>query len=311
MPGGETFAVPGTIYSKVGLGGEVLSNYVLEPGSHVDGDSTATWGTTNIEVRTDPKSGEAAFSGLINSLSVIDGTDSVSLGNLTFEGDQQPSKYGVSVGDISFELSDLEIYAGGNDAGGFDRMSLEASTRLDGDEVNADASISMAMKGLPQFGEMTFDLVFELAGADAEALGRMQASLEHMGTSPDPMMAYAAIQDDLAQLFAAGFDMNFQQFDMTLPQGTISSKMLFSFDKEDPATFAWTSLLLNTEASIDLSIPEALLDMLVQVQPSMGMAIGAGYLVKRGDIYELEARMKQGLLTVNGAPIPIPFGAMR
>lgn len=311
LPDGETFAVPGTIYSKVGLGGELLSNYVLEPGSHVDGDATATWGTTNIEIQTNPKSGEATFSGLVNSLSVIDGAESVSLGNLTFEGEQQLSKYGIAVGDITFELSDLEIYAGGVDAGGFDRMSLEASTRLDGDEVNADASMSMAMKGLPQFGTMTFDMVFELAGADAEALGRMQRSLEGMGASSDPMMAYATVQDDLAQLFAAGFELNFQQFDVTLPQGTVSSKMLFSFDNEDPATFAWTSLLLNTEASIDLSIPEPLVDMLVQMEPNAAMAIGGGYLVKRGDVYELEARMKQGLLTVNGAPIPIPFGAMR
>lgn len=311
LPDGDTFEVPGTIYSKVGLGGELLSNYVLQPGSHADGEATATWGTTNIEIKTNPKSGEASFSGLINSLSVADGTESLSLGNLTFEGDQRPSKYGVAEGDITFELSDLEIYVAGNSAGGFEKMSLEASTRLDGDEVNADASMSMAMTGLPQFGEMTFDLVFELSGADAEALGRMQASLEDMGASPDPMMAYAAVQDDLSQLFAAGFEMNFQQFDMTLPQGTITSKMLFSFDEEDPATFAWTSLLLNTEASIDLSIPEALVDMLVQMEPNAAMAIGGGYLVKRGDVYELEARMKQGLLTVNGAPIPIPFGAMR
>jgi len=41
------------------------------------------------------------------------------------------------------------------------------------------------------------------------------------------------------------------------------------------------------------------------------MAIGGGYLVKSGDAYVLAAEMKKGLLTVNGAPIPIPFGAMR
>jgi hypothetical protein len=41
------------------------------------------------------------------------------------------------------------------------------------------------------------------------------------------------------------------------------------------------------------------------------MAIGAGYLVKRGDVYELDAELKKGLLTVNGAPIPLPLGAFR
>jgi predicted benzoate:H+ symporter BenE len=125
------------------------------------------------------------------------------------------------------------------------------------------------------------------------------------------MATYGAVQDDLMQLFAAGFDLNFRKLDIALPQGTISSKMLFSFAEEDPATFAWTSLLLNTEAAIDLSVPASLVDMLVQSEPNAAMVIGAGYLVKRGEAYEMSAEMKKGLLTVNGAPIPIPFGAMR
>ena len=53
------------------------------------------------------------------------------------------------------------------------------------------------------------------------------------------------------------------------------------------------------------------MDMIVDVQPNAAMAIGGGYLVKRGDAYEMNAQMKKGLLTINGAPIPIPFGAMR
>lgn len=312
LPDGESVDVPGTIYSKVGLGGELLSNYVLSPGSRTEGDTTATWGTTDIEIQTDPKNGEAKFNGVINSVSILNGADSASLGTLSFDGEQRPSKYGISVGDLAMELSEFEV-RGSNamPAGGFDSMSLEASTRLDGDKVNADAKMSMAMKGLPQFGSMSFDLDFELGQADAEALGRMQQALDTLGGSADPMATYSAVQDDLIQLFAAGFDLNFNRLDVVLPQGTISSKMLFSFSEEDPATFAWTSLLLNTEAAVDLSIPASLVDMLVQSEPNAAMAIGAGYLVKRGDVYEMSAEMKKGLLTVNGAPIPIPFGAMR
>ena len=41
---GEVIDIPGTIYSKVGLAGELLSNYILEPGSHSDGDTRASWG---------------------------------------------------------------------------------------------------------------------------------------------------------------------------------------------------------------------------------------------------------------------------
>lgn len=308
---GETFDVPGTIYSEVGLAGELLSNYVLEPGSHSDGDTTAFWGATNIEVKTDSKSGEATFSGTVSSVSVGDGNETVSLGSLNFEGAQKPTRFGIAVGDISVELEDMVVKVGGTEAGGLASMSVDATTALDGDDVNADATMSMAMKDLPQFGEVSFDMVFELAGADAELLGRVQQALEGAGATPDPMATYAAAESDLLALFASGFEMNFEQFNVTLPQGTVTSKMLFSFKEKDPADFAWTSLLMTTEASIDLSIPEALVEMLMQVQPGAAMAIGGGYLEKRGDAYVMNAEMKKGLLTVNGAPIPIPFGAMR
>jgi predicted benzoate:H+ symporter BenE len=121
---------------------------------------------------------------------------------------------------------------------------------------------------------------------------------------------FGPAEQDLMQLFASGFTFNFERFDITLPSGVVSAKMLFEFGEEDPATFDWTTLLLSTAASISLSIPDAIVQMLVQTEPNMAMAIGGGYLVKRGDAYELEAQLRKGLLTVNGAPIPLPLGAI-
>ena len=36
-----------------------------------------------------------------------------------------------------------------------------------------------------------------------------------------------------------------------------------------------------------------------------------GFLVKQGSAYEMNAELKKGLLTVNGAPIPIPMGLIQ
>jgi len=36
-----------------------------------------------------------------------------------------------------------------------------------------------------------------------------------------------------------------------------------------------------------------------------------GYLKKEGDVYVMDADFKKGLLTINGAPIPIPMGAFQ
>ena len=311
LPGGETVDLPGTIYSNLSLGGELQSNYLLEAGSHSEGGTAATWSSTDIDVTTNPVSGEAQFKGTIGPLSVEDGDQTVALGALTFEGRQEPTKFGIAVGNVEFALDDLSVSVGGNMASSVRSMAVKASTDIDGDDINASATMNMALENLPEIGEMSLDMVFGLVGADAAAMGRVQRMLESIGASQDPMAMYSAMEDDLKSLFASGFEMNFDRLNVTLPQGTVTSKMLFSFGEEDPATFDWTSLLLSTEASIDLSIPEPLITMIVQTNPNAAMAIGGGYLVKRGDAYEMQARLKKGLLTVNGAPIPIPLGAVR
>ena len=131
-----------------------------------------------------------------------------------------------------------------------------------------------------------------------------------MEDSADPMARFASVEGDLKAMFASGFEFNVDKLDVSLPQGTMRSRMLFSFGATDPATFAWTSLLLATEASIDLSVPAELIDTYAQGNPQAAMAIGGGYLVRRGDDYVMEAQLKKGLLTVNGAPIPIPLSGM-
>ena len=132
-----------------------------------------------------------------------------------------------------------------------------------------------------------------MAGADAAALGRVQQALESAGDNPDPTSAFGQVERDVKQLFASGFTFNFERLNITLPSGTVAASMLFEFAEEDPATFDWSTLLLSTNASIDLSIPDPVVQMLVQTEPNMAMAIGGGYLVKRGDVYELEARAQE------------------
>jgi uncharacterized protein YdgA (DUF945 family) len=305
-PDGEIVDLPGEIYSKVGLAGELHSNYVLGPGSRTEGDTTASWGSTDIDVKTDPKSGEAAFRGRIGDISIDMASEGVSIGGITFEGEQQPTEFGFSTGDIEFEVNDFVVTAPG--APGQMSMAVKADTRLDGDDVGVAATMNMTMGDLPQLGDMSLDMDLSLDGADAEALGRIQQAADSMGPSgQDPMALYGAIEGDLKQLFASGFELNFNRFDIAVPQGTVTSKMLFSFAESDAASFEWTSLLLNTEASIDISVPEAIMQMAASANPNVGMAIGGGYLVKDGDAYVLKAEMKKGLLTVNGAPIPLPF----
>jgi hypothetical protein len=48
-------------------------------------------------------------------------------------------------------------------------------------------------------------------------------------------------------------------------------------------------------------------DMVLEMSPEAGALVAMGFLQKDGDYYEMRAECAKGLLTVNGAPLPIPL----
>ena len=185
-------------------------------------------------------------------------------------------------------------------------MAASGSSELDDGDLAGHGSVNVAVEGVPGVGSVSYDMEVSMAGLDAAAVSSITSRLEAAAGGPDPTAMSAAIQDEAMALFAAGFEFNVDKLNVTLPQGTIESRMVFSFSEEDPDKFAWTSLLTNTEAQVDLSIPADLLDAFAAGNQQLQFAIAAGYLVRNEDAYDLKAEMKKGLLTINGAPIPIP-----
>ena len=308
---GETIDIPGKIFSKVGLGGELQSSYVLEAGSSAQDGGEASWGPTEIDITTNPSSGDVSFAGNIGTLSFTDGADSLAIDGLVFSGRQSPTKFGIPIGDLKLELDTMSVSSGGAQAGGLKHMSVDGTTTLDDGRLSGRTLLEMESQSIPQFGEFSVVADISLDGADARAVGALQQALEAQGTNPDPGQLFATVEDDLKRLLAAGFEMRLDQFDVTLPMGTVKTKLDISIPEEDAATFEWTSLMIGPEASADISVPEALIDMALQMSPEAGAVVAMGFLQKNGDVYEMQAEYEKGLLTINGAPIPIPFGAIQ
>jgi hypothetical protein len=65
---------------------------------------------------------------------------------------------------------------------------------------------------------------------------------------------------------------------------------------------------MTLDAEADLTASEGFVDHAMAMNPDAGAIIGMGYLRKNGDIYEMRAEYAKGLLTINGAPMPIPMG---
>jgi len=310
MPDGETVELPGKIFSKVALGGELQSQYQLEAGSHEQDDTTASWSDSSIDVTTNPSTGEIDYSGSVGTLKVVDDRSAVTLEGMSFSGTHIPTSYGFAVGDIDFEVDavSMESIAGGG--GGIKGLSIDAMSSVDDGDVNGHAVLKLDSQTIPGFGDVSIAADITLEGADAVALGALQKAVDAAGANADPNMLFASAEEDLKRLLAGGMELRFDQLDVTLPMGTVVTKLDFKVAEEDPDTFDWSSMLLSTEASANVTVPEALVDMAMQMNPQAGAVVGMGFLKKNGDVYEMEAEYKKGLLTINGAPMPIPLGSM-
>lgn len=119
------------------------------------------------------------------------------------------------------------------------------------------------------------------------------------------------LEGDLMQLLARGLSLHLDQLDIDGPFGQITSRINATLAPTDAADYNWAAALLALDASADISLPVALVDMMTQNNPETLAAIGMGFLRKKGDYYVMEAAFKQGLLNINGAPMPIPLTGLQ
>ena len=305
---GETFDIPGTIYSTVGLSGAFDSRYVLEAGSKIVEDGEITWQPSTLNVSASADSGKIRFDGNFGAMTFGDRQQLVSINGATLNGKQALTEYGFNVGDIDVALGPMTVNVSDMEVGGNQGMKLSASSAVDRGLTTADLHMEINGQNIPDFGELSVVADVEFTGIDAAALGALDKRLNEAVDPVSPNQAVIAAETEFKDLVAAGFNVGVERFNFALPMGTIESRLSILVPKTDRASFEWTSLLLSTEAAFYVSIPEALVQQATSMDPQVGAIVGLGYLSKQGDVYVMDAQLKSGLLNINGAPIPIPLG---
>jgi uncharacterized protein YdgA (DUF945 family) len=308
FPDGQTVPVPGAIYSTIGLNGMLKANYILEPDSLVADGSTASWGDTNIELSTDHRAENFVIAGFVESLVVSDQGDTLRLGKTTFSGVQGPGPFGFSVGDFTFDVASVAVEEAGIETYQLGAVAFSGTSGIDGERVNGDFSLRIEALEVPGYGESGFDLAMRFTGVDGAALGRMVKKIEDAGDQADPQALQLLLQGEIEEILAAGLELNIDHFDFDLPQGPVSLKIRFAVEESSADDFDLTSLLMTLDAEADLTASAGFVDHAMAMNPDAGAVIGMGYLRKNGDIYEMHAEYAKGLLTINGAPMPIPMG---
>lgn len=303
---GETIDVPGMIYSEVGLAGELQSNLMLEPGIFSDGEETAQWGNVDVLITTSPSTNIIEFKGDIDELAFVSQYSEVTIGPLRFEGDQQKTRFGPYVGDAAFTIDEITMPSSwGQDSMG--PISFTSTIAIDDGALSGRSTVLLDNLPFGDFGRARINMDISADDLDAEALGNLTRALDDLSDSATDSEIKLAIEDDLKQLLAAGFELHVAQLDVALQPGTVSATLSVEVDDTDPDSFVWTSALLALDATLDLSVPAELMDYAISLDPQAGAAVGMGFLRRNQDVYEMAAAFKDGLLTINGAPVPVPW----
>jgi len=320
LPHGKTVELPGVIHSTVGLLGEIQSNYTLEPGTTEIDDVAAVWGAVDIDVTTNPVSGSVAFAGLIEPLEITGDTDRLQVGAINFSGDQRRSPFGFMVGDVIFTMDSMTFQGGADDAVKFGAMqnaaggaikvgpiSIDSTTSVDGDRVTGRSTLRIDRAHWPWIGDVSIAADISVINFDGAAAGKLRQTLENMPPGGSPEQLYAAAEKDAQDLFAKGLELRIDRLDIELPQGPVTSQFSFVVAASDRDQFSWTAALLALDATADLRVPAELVDLAIMMSPEASAAIAMGFLKKNGEFYETKAVFKKMLLTINGAPLPIPL----
>ncbi|MCZ6895917.1 MAG: DUF945 family protein [Gammaproteobacteria bacterium] len=314
---GELIDIPGKIYSEVGLTGETATRFVLDAGSRQIADKTLEFQGADITVLMNPANRAISVEGTVQPWSLRYKSEgevlsSIEVGSIAIEGNQQISEHGFAVGSIHLEMGSVDIDNGIEPPFGLQSLSLHANTEVDGDRINATSKLVVSGVSSPASGEIGLSMDVVLNRLDAASAYKVAQVLQNAQSSADPQAAladmYPRIAADLQKLLTSGLEVRIDKFDVSLPNGELTTKLRFDLPASDPdAVFSWPALLLALNASADLRLPVELYQMAETMSPDVRMLVAMGILKKHADYYEMRAEYAKGLITVNGAPMPMPL----
>jgi uncharacterized protein YdgA (DUF945 family) len=308
FPAGETVAIPGAVYSNIGVTGEVESVYDLEPGNHAADGSELRWGQGSIVVASSPIDGRFAVHAELDPVTAGSPGMTLRLGALMIDVVQTPSRFGFPVGSTALGIESLR-FDSPSASTTVGPLALDASSGVQGERISASATLSVANTPLGPFGTGSVGAELRLTGADGTALARLQRGLDTVLAVPDPVIAEATLEADVRRLLAAGIELHIDRLAIELPDGTISARSTVTVDESDET--AWAALVLALDAMLEVTLPAAVFDGLAALRPEIRTLAALGYLERRADDYRVEVTLSDGRLLINGAPMQLPLDAFR
>ena len=303
---GSIEPLPITIYTSIGLTGALESLLIIEASGLDTADERIDWGGSEFLISSRPAEQSFTLSGAFTSLAVKTETETAIVGEIEVDLALAATPYGYMVGAVHVALDSISVI-GAEQTMTAGPLVIDSDSSLHGDRISGDLALSFENTPMVLGGTGGVQLVARLEDADAAAFGKAMRSIEAMQSAANYERGVAQVEDDVLRLLTGGMQLHFDQLDILSPYGQFTSRANATIEPSDNAHYTWASAATRLSGSVDLSLPKALVDMATQANPEMHGIIGLGYLRKRGEFYVMEASFEDNVLTVNGAPMPLPL----
>jgi hypothetical protein len=316
---GELIDLPGRIYGFVGLDGASSFRFIMEEGQDVSGNMSTEWSGADITYFISADGLRRSLEGVFEPASFESWGVRTILGETRFSLTQDRHAHRLGEVGVDIELESLVVRNDGDPDVGIGPLTAVLDTRIDDGRAAGNGRLELAFDNLQDLGAADVRTALRFDALDADSLATLVDTWKVLndmpgGTTGAELSAVEpALNRELEALAARGGQLEITDTRITLPQGNWTMNLSVTVDETDDADqpFSWPTVLLNTRATLDAQLSMSLFDYLVEVNPQLRSAVAGGFLVRKGDRYEIEAELDSGRLLINGAPMNLPVAMPR
>lgn len=303
---GSVEPLPITIYTTIGLSGALRSQLLVAPDGFDAADRRIDWGGSEFLITSNSLEQSFSVTGTFSSLAIKSDVDTTIVGEIDVGLALAATPYGYRVGAVHVALDSIAVI-GAEQTMMIGPIFFDSDSSLDGDRVSGNLDLNVENMPMLMGGTGGVQLVARLEDADAAKVGETMRSIEAMQSVADYTQVLTRLEDNVLGLLAGGMQLHIDQLDILSPFGQFTSRASVTTAASDSDAYTWATAATLLSGSANLSLPRALVDSATQTNPDLHGVIGMGYLRKRGEFYLVEASFADSVLTVNGAPTPIPL----
>ncbi|MGH8495973.1 MAG: YdgA family protein [Gammaproteobacteria bacterium] len=311
--------LPGAVITNIHFDGGGTARYASGPVDIDDGGQHVTWGGADITAEFDSGATHMVSEGRIDALTAVDDEGRFESGPISFSGDQTLTDYGFRTGESEVHMASVGMASASSGRMKLEEFHVRYAAGMPEEFVVATVEMSLAELQADDWRAGPAVLRFELAHLEPAALGRLVKTMQGMGVRGEPdakqtAATMAQASNDLRALLANGAIFSLEELRLQTPEGETFVKLHLEFPAgTDPAGGSMLMLAGAADGDLSLKLPMSLVAAAGSENPDsqqyLQMLLESGFVEVQDENYVVDAEYSGGLLTVNGIPVPIPFGA--